>query len=179
VVLSSMESLKRMLHVTNILSAGSLTSQQMVFNSPCLTHTKIWLVQIKRSLAYFTAVSSKVSAVWSDKIGAAHLVLLGHQFWTTVAVKKVNDVTRLQALVDKKKVGDLSTHTTKYTSPALTQKVFANMRRVGVPAAGIIIEGVVSAADDVVPTADEEPSIPSPTPLTPPPQPSHDIPSTS
>nr|GFA12646.1 xylulose kinase-1 [Tanacetum cinerariifolium] len=26
------------------------------------------------------------------------------QFWTIVAVKKVNDVTRLQALVDKKKV---------------------------------------------------------------------------
>nr|GFC66682.1 hypothetical protein [Tanacetum cinerariifolium] len=123
------------------------------------------------------------------------------QFWTTIAVKKANDVTSLQALVDKKKVvvteatirvalrlddaksvechlneeifkelarmgyenpstkltlvrnvdtpskfyiyphflqlmirkqvGDLSTHTTKYTSPALTQKVFANMRRVG------------------------------------------------
>nr|GEX74023.1 hypothetical protein [Tanacetum cinerariifolium] len=28
-------------------------------------------------------------------------------------------------------VGDLSSHTTKYSSPALTQKVFANMRRVG------------------------------------------------
>nr|GEV38384.1 hypothetical protein [Tanacetum cinerariifolium] len=28
-------------------------------------------------------------------------------------------------------LGDLSTHTTKYTSPALTQKVFANTRRVG------------------------------------------------
>nr|GEU56697.1 putative ribonuclease H-like domain-containing protein [Tanacetum cinerariifolium] len=141
------------------------------------------------------------------------------QFWTTVAVKKVNDVIRLQALVDKKKVvvteamirdvlaslfseagvihyilnekgvpkedecimsyqsqgvsvwegaecmsakrtswnefsssmasaviclssgrklnsskkqvGDLLTHTTKYTFPALTQKVFANMQRVG------------------------------------------------
>nr|GEY19051.1 xylulose kinase-1 [Tanacetum cinerariifolium] len=131
------------------------------------------------------------------------------QFWTTVAVKQVNDVTRLQALVDKKKVvvteatirealclydakgvdflpneeiftelarmgykkpstkltfyksffssylvrnvdsttkfymyprflqliiknqvGDLSTHTIKYTSPALIQKVFSNMRRV-------------------------------------------------
>nr|GEU69593.1 xylulose kinase-1 [Tanacetum cinerariifolium] len=26
------------------------------------------------------------------------------QFWTTVAVKKVNDIIRLQALVDKKKV---------------------------------------------------------------------------
>nr|GEV74106.1 hypothetical protein [Tanacetum cinerariifolium] len=78
---------------------------------------------------------------------------------------QVNDVTRLQALVDKKKVafteaaikesmstkrtswnefsssmasaiiclstGDLLTHTTKYTSLALTQKVFANMKRVG------------------------------------------------
>nr|GEX16341.1 reverse transcriptase domain-containing protein [Tanacetum cinerariifolium] len=144
------------------------------------------------------------------------------QFWNTVAIKQVNDVTRLQALVEKKKVvvteaairevlrlddaegvdclpneeifielarmgyekpstkltfykaffssqwkflihtillslgakrtswnefssamasvviclsiiflSDLSTHTTKYTSPTLTQKVFANMRRVG------------------------------------------------
>nr|GEV60901.1 hypothetical protein [Tanacetum cinerariifolium] len=86
------------------------------------------------------------------------------QFWNTVAIKQVNDVTRLQALVDKKKVvvieaairevlrlndaedvdcqpnedifielariGDLSTHTTKYASPTLTQKVFVNMRRV-------------------------------------------------
>nr|GFB50671.1 hypothetical protein [Tanacetum cinerariifolium] len=43
--------------------------------------------------AYFTDVSSKVSAVWSDEIGVARLVLL-----------EVNDVTRLQALVDKKKV---------------------------------------------------------------------------
>nr|GEV46867.1 putative ribonuclease H-like domain-containing protein [Tanacetum cinerariifolium] len=180
------------------------------------------------------------------------------QFWTTVAVKKVNDVTRLQALVDKKKViiteatirealclddaegveclpneeifteltrigyekpstkltkqvGDLSTHTTKYISPALTLKVFTNMRRVGkgfsgvetplfegmiveqqvvegdddevhvkdVNAAGVATEGVVSAADDVVPTANDEPSIPSPTPPTLLPQPSLDVPSTS
>nr|GEZ81413.1 hypothetical protein [Tanacetum cinerariifolium] len=34
-------------------------------------------------------------------------------------------------LVIRKQVGDLLTHTTKYTSRALTQKVFANMRRVG------------------------------------------------
>nr|GEX92653.1 hypothetical protein [Tanacetum cinerariifolium] len=109
-----------------------------------------------------------------------------------------------------KQVGDLSSHSTKYTSPFLTQKVFANMRRVGkgffevetplfegmiveqqvaegadkvddegVPAAGIIAEGDVSAANDEVPTADEEPFIPSPTPPTPPPQLSQDIPSTS
>nr|GEV10615.1 ribonuclease H-like domain-containing protein [Tanacetum cinerariifolium] len=36
----------------------------------------------------------------------------------------------LQLLI-RKQVGDLSTHTTKYASPTLTQKVFANMRRVG------------------------------------------------
>nr|GEV61940.1 ribonuclease H-like domain-containing protein [Tanacetum cinerariifolium] len=34
-------------------------------------------------------------------------------------------------LIIRKQVGDLSTHTTKYTLPALTQKVFANIRRVG------------------------------------------------
>nr|GEZ18515.1 hypothetical protein [Tanacetum cinerariifolium] len=38
---------------------------------------------------------------------------------------------RFLQLIIRKQVGDLSTHTTKYTSPALTQKVFANMRRVG------------------------------------------------
>nr|GEY05173.1 hypothetical protein [Tanacetum cinerariifolium] len=109
----------------------------------------------------------------------------------------------------KKQVGDLSTHTTKYTSPALTQKVFANMRRVGKGFSGVetpLFEGMlvaqeveegdadeniedvnagdaterdVNAANDEVPTADEEPSIPSPTPPTPPPQPSQDILSTS
>nr|GEU87407.1 putative ribonuclease H-like domain-containing protein [Tanacetum cinerariifolium] len=50
VVLSSMKSLKRMVHVTNILSAGYLTTQQMVLNSACLTHIKNWLVQIKQCL---------------------------------------------------------------------------------------------------------------------------------
>nr|GFB58878.1 hypothetical protein [Tanacetum cinerariifolium] len=49
----------------------------------------------------------------------------------------------------------------------------------GVSAVGIVAEGDVSAANDDVPTAVEEPSIPSPTPPTLPPQPSHDIPSTS
>nr|GEY85382.1 hypothetical protein [Tanacetum cinerariifolium] len=34
-------------------------------------------------------------------------------------------------LIIKKQVGNLSTYTPKYTSPALTQKVFENIRRVG------------------------------------------------
>nr|GEV04043.1 hypothetical protein [Tanacetum cinerariifolium]GFB67923.1 hypothetical protein [Tanacetum cinerariifolium] len=40
-----------------------------------------------------------------------------------------------------------------------------------VNAVGVATEGVVSAADDVVPTANDEPSILSPTPPTLPPQP--------
>nr|GFA52315.1 hypothetical protein [Tanacetum cinerariifolium] len=117
---------------------------------------------------------------------------------------------RFLQLMIRKQVGDLSIHTTKYTSPALTQKVFANMRRVGkgfsrveTPLfAGMLVEqqvveegdvevhgeevnvgdtaeGDVTATHGEVPTADEEPFIPSLTPPTPPPQPSHDIPFTS
>nr|GEW70891.1 hypothetical protein [Tanacetum cinerariifolium] len=78
-------------------------------------------------------------------------------------------------------VGDLSSHTTKYSSPALTQKVFANMRMVGKGCFRVetpFIEGVASVADDAVPAAIVEPSIPSPTPPTQPP-PSQYQPSTS
>nr|GFA35442.1 hypothetical protein [Tanacetum cinerariifolium] len=115
------------------------------------------------------------------------------QFWNTVVVKRTGDVTRLQALVDKKRIviteevvreilqlndaegqmfnfskyifeslvrnvdsssklymypryiqliiqiniADLSKHTNRYISPVLTQKVFANMRRVGKGFSGV------------------------------------------
>nr|GEY34655.1 hypothetical protein [Tanacetum cinerariifolium] len=48
-----------------------------------------------------------------------------------------------------------------------------------IPAVGVVVKGVVSAADDIVPTAVEEASILSPTPPTPPPQPSQNQPLTS
>nr|GFB65870.1 hypothetical protein [Tanacetum cinerariifolium] len=79
-------------------------------------------------------------------------------FWNTAVVKRSGDVTRLQALVDKKRIviteevvreilqlndaegtniADLSTHTTRYISPVLTQKAFMNMRRVGKGFSGV------------------------------------------
>nr|GEU97492.1 ribonuclease H-like domain-containing protein [Tanacetum cinerariifolium] len=85
-------------------------------------------------------------------------------------------------LIIRKQLGDLSTHTTKYTSPALTQKVFASMKRVGKGFSGVetpLFEGDVSAAHGEVPTVTEELSIPSPTPPTSPPPPTQDIPLTS
>nr|GEV03763.1 putative ribonuclease H-like domain-containing protein [Tanacetum cinerariifolium] len=78
--------------------------------------------------------------------------------------------------------GDISTHTTKYTSPALTQKGDAegdtneHVKEVNI---GDAAEGDNSAAHGEVSTVAEELSIPSPTPPTPPPQPPQDIPSTS
>nr|GEV10030.1 hypothetical protein [Tanacetum cinerariifolium] len=102
-------------------------------------------------------------------------------------------------LIIGNQLGDLSTHTTKYTSPALTQKVFTNMKRVGKGFSGVetpLFEGMLvgvieeqgdaeeQVQDDVDDAAAQgdavhEPSIPSPTPPTPPPQQSQDIPSTS
>nr|GEW94825.1 hypothetical protein [Tanacetum cinerariifolium] len=51
-----------------------------------------------------TAVSSKLM-LFGLTIDVAHLMLLGHkQFWTSVSIKKANDIVRLQALIDRKKV---------------------------------------------------------------------------
>nr|GEZ17514.1 hypothetical protein [Tanacetum cinerariifolium] len=117
---------------------------------------------------------------------------------------------RFLELMIRAQVGDLTSHSTKYSSLVLTQKVFANMRRVGkgfsrvdtplfegmivaqqvgkgaaevnvddVSTAGVADEGTASVGDDDVPTVVEEPSIPSPTLPTQPPQPLRDIPSTS
>nr|GEY46835.1 hypothetical protein [Tanacetum cinerariifolium] len=49
-------------------------------------------------------------------------------------------------LIIRNQLGDLSTHTTKYTSPALTQKVFASIRRVGKGFSGVetpLFEGML------------------------------------
>nr|GFB00144.1 hypothetical protein [Tanacetum cinerariifolium] len=100
--------------------------------------------------------------------------------------------------------GDLSTHSTKYISPALTQKVFANMRRVGKGCSGVetpLFEGMLAAREPenqgnaeaegdeeeqgtaaeepVTAAVDDDHSIPSPTSLTTPPQQPQYIPSTS
>nr|GEX88241.1 hypothetical protein [Tanacetum cinerariifolium] len=44
---------------------------------------------------------------------------------------------RFLQLIINAQIADLSSHTTKYTSPTLTQKVFANMRRVGKGFSGV------------------------------------------
>nr|GEV80078.1 hypothetical protein [Tanacetum cinerariifolium] len=86
-------------------------------------------------------------------------------------------------------VGDLSSHSTKYSSPALTQKVGKGFSRVDTPLfEGMIVaqqdddiadEGTASVAVDDVSAAVDEPFIPSPPPTTQPPPPLQDLPFTS
>nr|GEY85957.1 hypothetical protein [Tanacetum cinerariifolium] len=81
------------------------------------------------------------------------------QFWTTVAIKKVNDVTRLQALVDKKNVvvtkasirdalrlDDAEAHEVKEGDADENVEDFNT---------GDAAEGDVSAANDEVPTVND------------------------
>nr|GEZ08259.1 hypothetical protein [Tanacetum cinerariifolium] len=85
---------------------------------------------------------------------------------------------RFLQLMINAQFGDLSSHTTKYTSPALVQKVFANMRRVGKGFSGVdtpLFNGMLvpqqvhdDVVDDVV-DADVETTLLLPTPATTPP----------
>nr|GFA37131.1 hypothetical protein [Tanacetum cinerariifolium] len=73
---------------------------------------------------------------------------------------------RFLQLIIRKQVGDLSTHTTKYTSPALTQKVFANMRGVGKGFSGVetsLFEGMLVAQEvgECVADAEHDEGVPA------------------
>nr|GEU32446.1 hypothetical protein [Tanacetum cinerariifolium] len=162
---------------------------------------KSWLVQKQTTLGQMATGKEISNSFIAGSLPKTILLTFIH-FWTTVPVQKVNDVTRLQALVDKKKrmswnefsssmafaVICLSSgrkfnfskvETPLFEGMVVAQEVGEGVADEGIPAAGVTTEGIVSTADDVVSTAEEEPSIPSPTPPTQPPQPSQDIPSTS
>nr|GEU32627.1 hypothetical protein [Tanacetum cinerariifolium] len=89
---------------------------------------------------------------------------------------------RFLQLIINAQIADLSSHNTKYTSPALTQKVFANMRRVEKGFSRVdtlLFDGMLvpQQAQDVEDAAEDEdvdhdvsvkPTPPSPIPATPP-----------
>nr|GEV17408.1 uncharacterized mitochondrial protein AtMg00810-like [Tanacetum cinerariifolium] len=127
--------------------------------------------------------SDYAGAILNRKSTTGGCQFLGCSFVrNTGSLTKFYMYPRFLQLMIRAQVGDLSLHSTKYTSPALTQKVFANMRRVGKgfsKADTPLFEGSASVADDDVHTVVNEPSKPSPTPPTQSPPPSQDIPSTS
>nr|GEW46173.1 hypothetical protein [Tanacetum cinerariifolium] len=119
----------------------------------------------------------------------AELARMGGQPGMNSVLPWLRLLSASQQLMISAQVGDLSSHTTKYTSPALTQKVFSNMRRVGKGFYGVdtplfermlvpqqVADDVAAddvAADDVADVVAEDvakPTSPSPTPaITPPP----------
>nr|GEW61149.1 uncharacterized mitochondrial protein AtMg00810-like [Tanacetum cinerariifolium] len=133
--------------------ATSSTEAEYVAATSCCTQV-LWIQNQLLDYGHlFNVVRSKL-LLFGLTVDAAHLVLL-----------------------------DLSSHTTKYTSLALTQKVFANMRRVGkgfsrvdtplfakmlVPQQALEVEDAAEDETNVNEVSDE-PTPPSPTPATPPP----------
>nr|GEV99417.1 hypothetical protein [Tanacetum cinerariifolium] len=88
---------------------------------------------------------------------------------------------RFLQLMINAQIVDSTSHNTKYTSPSLTQKVFANIRKVGKGFSGVdtsLFEGMLvpqQVQDDIDAAAENEdaaePTLPSPTPTTTPPPP--------
>nr|GEY41216.1 hypothetical protein [Tanacetum cinerariifolium] len=135
-----------------------------------------------------TAVSYKLMLFGLTK-DAVKLMLLGHNM-----VRNVDSPSKflmyprfLQVLINNQ-LDDLSSHTTNYISPPLTQKVFVNMKRIGKGISGVetllfatmLVQPQAAAAkedeEDEVPAAPtppsftHEPSPPTHEPITIPPQ---------
>nr|GEY25931.1 uncharacterized mitochondrial protein AtMg00810-like [Tanacetum cinerariifolium] len=71
-----------------------------------------------------------------------------HSFLHLLSAKRTFWNEFITTMASANQVGDLSTHTTRYISPALTQKVFANMRWVGKGFSGIetpLFKGMLAA----------------------------------
>nr|GEV42638.1 hypothetical protein [Tanacetum cinerariifolium] len=105
------------------------------------------------------------------------------QFWNTIVIKQSNDVTRLQALVDKKKVvikeatirDGLRLDDAEGVDFLPNEEIFAELAHMDVAA-----DTAAQGADTVISKDDvQDQSILSPTPPTPPPQQHQDLPSTS
>nr|GEY91600.1 hypothetical protein [Tanacetum cinerariifolium]GEZ00655.1 hypothetical protein [Tanacetum cinerariifolium] len=88
----------------------------------------------------------------------------------------------LSIVLINNQVDDLSSHTTKYTSPALTQKVFANIRRIGKGFSGVetplfdtmLVQPQADAKNEDDNEVPATPTPPSPTPATTPTLPTHE-----
>nr|GEY58499.1 hypothetical protein [Tanacetum cinerariifolium] len=78
------------------------------------------------------------------------------------SISKFYMYPRFLQLIIQNQVRDLSTHTTRFISPALTQKVFANMRRVGKEhvAKDVSHDAIPSPPPHDIPSPSQEPSLP-------------------
>nr|GEZ08111.1 hypothetical protein [Tanacetum cinerariifolium] len=116
-----------------------------------------WKFLIHTILQCMSAKRTSWNEFSSSMASAAICLSLGRKFNFSKyifdsLVRNVDSTTKFYMypcflqLIIRKQVGALSTHTTKYTSSSLTQKVFANMRRVGKGFSGVetpLFEGML------------------------------------
>nr|GEW52774.1 putative ribonuclease H-like domain-containing protein [Tanacetum cinerariifolium] len=183
VATSSMKSLEMILHVINILSAGSLTTTQMVLNSPCLTHINNLLVQIKWSLNVngvirLQALVDKKKVIITEATIRDAFRLADAEGIDCLPNEEIS--TKLLRMGVGK--GFYRADTPLFEGMIVAQEVGEGAVKVNVEdvtAASVAAEGTASVADDDVYVAVDKSSIPLTTPPTQPPPPSQDIPSTS
>nr|GEX87779.1 hypothetical protein [Tanacetum cinerariifolium] len=168
--------------VIYILSDDSFITQQMVFNSPCLTHKKEFIYHEGMALIIDFLNDSYIKYALS--VNPHIYVSCIKQFWNTVTIKQSNDVTRLQALVDRTKevlkeavIRDVLRLDDAEGAFFLTQWKFLIHTLLQSLSAKRTSCNEFSSA--MASAAVYEQSIPSPTQHTQPPQPPQDIPSTS
>nr|GEZ48452.1 ribonuclease H-like domain-containing protein [Tanacetum cinerariifolium] len=140
-----------MLHVLRV---------EMVINSPWLL-SKNWLGQKQMALGQ-TATSKESSNPFMagslpKTILYSFLYKICFHFWNTAVVKRTGDVTRLQALVDKKKI-EISEDVIREILQLDDAEgvVFANIRRVGKGCSGVetpLFENMMQVREE---DADEE-----------------------
>nr|GEW81209.1 hypothetical protein [Tanacetum cinerariifolium] len=175
-VLITEEIVQEALHLNDADSIDCLPNEE-IFTELCMSAKRTAWNEFSSSMAFIVICLST-----SRKFNFSKYIF--HNLVRNVdSSSKFYMYPRFLQLMIRSQVGDLSSHTTKYSSPALTQKVFTNIRRVGKGFYGVetpLFEGmiVVQQANDVadkgavgvnvddVPIADAEPTIPSPPPTT-------------
>nr|GEU75386.1 putative ribonuclease H-like domain-containing protein [Tanacetum cinerariifolium] len=125
----------------------------MAFFSPqwkFLIHTILQCMRVKRTLwnKFSSFMASAVICLSTGRKFNFSKYIFDSLVRNVDSSTKFYMYQRFLQLMIRAQVGDLSSHTTKYASPALTQKVFANMRRVGNRFSGVdtpLFEGMIVA----------------------------------
>nr|GEU75050.1 hypothetical protein [Tanacetum cinerariifolium] len=133
-----------------------------------LIHTILLSLSAKRTSwnEFSTAMASAVSCLSKGQKFNFSKYIFDSLVRNVDSSSKFYMYPRFIQLIIQNQIGDLSTHSTRFISLALTQKVFANMRRVGK-----VNDAVAAAVQENVAEDVAHDVIPSP--------PSHDIPSPS
>nr|GEV82370.1 hypothetical protein [Tanacetum cinerariifolium] len=131
-----------------------LTFYKAFFSTQCkfFIHTILHSLSAKRTLwnEFSSAMASAVICLSSGQRFNFLNYIFESLFRNVDSSSKFYMYLRFIQLIIQTNIADLSKHTTRYISPALTQKVFANMRRVGKGFSGVetpLFESMLAVRD--------------------------------